>query len=190
MHRQDLLQLLKQHQTRFMDEAAYLVRAIAYVAQHEDCFYRELQPMHVTGSMWVVNPTREYVLMLHHKKLDRWFQPGGHADGQSDILQAALRETHEETGLDPTHIKLLGNAIFDIDIHAIPAMHGEPSHEHIDIRFLAEIDERLPIPGSDESHEVLWVHFYDVSHFNHNRSTHRMVEKTRQLRNLANNRYS
>ncbi len=185
MHRQELIQLLRQHQTRFIEEAAYVTRAIRYIEQHVDCFYRDLLPMHVTGSTWVINPSCDYVLMLHHKKLDRWFQPGGHADGQADILQAALRETAEETGLEAAHIQLLGDDIFDVDIHSIPAMHGEPQHEHIDVRFLVEIDEHLPIPGSDESHDVLWVHLYDVAHFNHNRSTHRMVQKTRQLRNIT-----
>ncbi|NNL07252.1 MAG: nucleoside triphosphate hydrolase, partial [Gammaproteobacteria bacterium] len=75
MHRQDLLNLLQRHRTRFMDEAGYIRRAIAFVEEHEDIFYRELWPAHVTGSAWVVSPDRESVLMLHHRKLDQWFQP-------------------------------------------------------------------------------------------------------------------
>jgi 8-oxo-dGTP pyrophosphatase MutT (NUDIX family) len=185
MHRQEVLTLLQQHRTRFMDEQAYIARAISYIANHPDCFFRELWPMHVTGSAWVVNPAHDHVLMLHHKKLDQWFQPGGHADGHADILQTALRETQEETGLDAAHVRILGNRIFDVDIHAIPAMHGEPCHEHIDIRFLAEIDDSLLVPGSDESHDVLWVNLYDVTHYNNNLSTYRMVQKTRQLRNIT-----
>ena len=182
MHRQELLNLLHEYRTAFMEEAAYLQRSIGFVQQHEDCFYRELWPAHVTGSSWVVNRQRSHALMLHHKKHDQWFQPGGHADGQADILAVALRETSEESGLDPGQINLLNNAIFDIDIHAIPAMHGEPAHEHIDIRFLVEIDSGLPIPGNDESHQVIWVPLQEVSCYNNNRSTYRMVEKTRRLR--------
>jgi len=182
MHRQELLNLLKQHKTRFMDEAAYVARAVAYVEQNTECFFRELWPMHVTGSTWVVNPSHERVLMVHHKKLNRWFQPGGHADGQTDILQAALRELVEESGLDALQMRLLGSDVFDVDIHTIPIHGNEPQHEHIDVRFLVEIDDSLPVPGSDESHDVTWVNLYDVAHYNHNRSTHRMVQKTRQLR--------
>ena len=182
MHRQELLNLLRRHRTRFMDEAGYIRRAIAFVEQHEDIFYRELWPAHVTGSAWVVSPDRESVLMLHHRKLDQWFQPGGHADGDNDVLRVALRETSEETGLDPAHIRVMYNAVFDVDIHRILASHEAPSHEHIDIRFLVEIDDSLPLPGSDESHDVLWVDFHDISRFNNNRSTYRMVEKTRELR--------
>lgn len=182
MHRQELLNLLRRHRTRFMEEAAYIRRAIVFVEQHEDIFYRELWPAHVTGSAWVVSPDRETVLMLHHRKLDQWFQPGGHADGDNDVLRVALRETSEETGLDAGHIRLIDEAVFDVDIHTIAASHEAPRHEHIDIRFLVEIDDSLPLPGSDESHDVLWVDFHDISRFNNNRSTYRMVEKTRELR--------
>jgi hypothetical protein len=98
MHRQELLGLLARHETRFMEEAAYVERARAFVGEHGDCFYRELWPAHVTGSVWVVNPARDKALLLHHRKLDQWFQPGGHADGDADILRVSLRETAEETG--------------------------------------------------------------------------------------------
>ena len=184
MHRQELLTLLRQHRTRFMDESGYVQRAIGYIEQHEDCFYRELWPVHVTGSAWVISPDRNQVLMMHHKKHDQWFQPGGHADGDADIVRVALRETSEETGIDLSRIKLLDSDVFDVDIHSIPAMGNEPQHEHIDIRFLVEIDDSVAVPGNDESHQVLWVSLYEVARFNNNRSTYRMLEKTRQLRNM------
>lgn len=185
MHRNELLTLLRQYKTVFMEEAAYQLRAIDFVQQHEDCFHRELSPAHVTGSGWVVNPQRTHVLMLHHKKHDQWFQPGGHADGHADILAVALRETMEETGLQPGAIQLLSSNIFDIDIHSIPAIANEPEHKHIDIRFLLEINDALVLPGNDESHQVLWVPLNRVSSFNNNLSTYRMVEKTRRLRSAA-----
>ena len=95
MHRQQLLELLKRHNTRFMDEAAFVSRAISFIEVHEDCFYRALWPLHVTGSAWVVNALRDKVLLLHHRKLDQWFQPGGQADGDHDILRVSLKETVE-----------------------------------------------------------------------------------------------
>lgn len=185
MHRAELLNLLEQHETRFMDESGFVKRAINYIEENTDCFYRELWPAHVTGSAWVVSPDRERVLLMHHKKHDQWFQPGGHADGDADIVRVALRETEEETGIDGAHIQLLGLKVFDVDIHTIPAMGNDPQHEHIDVRFLVEIDDSLPVPGNDESHDVLWVYLNEVARFNNNRSTYRMVEKTRQLRNLV-----
>jgi 8-oxo-dGTP pyrophosphatase MutT (NUDIX family) len=182
MHRQTLLDLLAQHQTRFMEEAAFITRARAYITNQPECFNRELWPAHVTGSTWVVNYDRSKVLVLHHRKHDQWFQPGGHADGDSDILRVALRETTEETGLDPAQIHLVDSRIFDVDIHTIPAIGHDPQHEHIDIRFLVEIDDHLSIPGNDESHEIRWASLSEVSRFNNNRSTYRMVEKTRRMR--------
>lgn len=185
MHRQELLNLLKSYKTRFMDELAFVHRSIDFVEQHEDVFYRELSPAHVTGSAWVVSPGRSQVLMMHHKKLDQWFQPGGHADGESDIVRVALKETAEETGIDASHIKLVDNNIFDVDIHTIPAHGSDPEHQHIDIRFLIEIDNELPVPGNDESHDILWIDLQNVSRYNRNRSTYRMLEKTRVLRNAT-----
>ena len=146
-----------------MDEAAYIRRAVAFVEQHEDIFYRELWPAHVTGSAWVVSPDRRRVLLLHHRKHDQWFQPGGHADGDADILRVALRETSEETGLDASHIRLVGEQVFDVDVHTIPASDRGPRHTHYDIRFLVEMDDDLGIPGNDESHQVLWVALADVA---------------------------
>lgn len=184
MHRQELLNLLGEYNTRFMDEMGYLKRAVSYIQKHEDCFYRELWPAHVTGSAWVVSPGYDQVLLMHHKKHNQWFQPGGHADGDTDIVRVALRETSEETGIDIAQVNLLELKIFDVDIHHIPAMRGEPEHEHIDVRFLVQIDDSIPVPGNNESHEVLWVSLHEVTRYNNNRSTYRMLEKTRQLRNM------
>jgi len=105
-----------------------------------------------------------------------------HADGDADILRVALRETIEETGLDSSQVKLLSMNIFDVDIHSIPTTDDEPLHEHIDIRFLVEIDDSLPVPGNDESHQVEWVSVHKLTSYNNNRSTYRMLEKIGQLR--------
>lgn len=182
MHRQELLTLLNRHSTRFMDEAAFIARTEDFVRAHEDCFHCDLWPGHVTGSAWVVSPTLSQVLLLHHRKHDQWFQPGGHADGDADILRVALRETSEETGLDSSHVRLVDGEVFDVDIHAVPASVRGPHHLHYDIRFLVEMDDDLAIPGNDESHDIRWVALSEVARYNNNRSTYRMLEKTRRLR--------
>jgi 8-oxo-dGTP pyrophosphatase MutT (NUDIX family) len=182
MHRQELLRLINRHDTRFMEEAGFIAQARAFIEANTDVFAREHLPAHITGSAWVVSPDFSQALIMHHVKQDQWFQPGGHADGDADILRVALRETAEETGIDPEHVQLLTEDIFDLDIHTIRASKHDPWHEHIDIRFLVQIDNRLPVPGNDESHEVIWVDLREVSAYNNNRSTWRMVEKTRRLR--------
>jgi 8-oxo-dGTP pyrophosphatase MutT (NUDIX family) len=182
MHRQELLALLDRHTTRFNTEAGYITRTRHYVEQQPDCFNSMLSPGHVTGSAWVVNSARDKVLMMHHRKHNQWFQPGGHADGDADILRVALREVHEETGLPPEQIHLVDGSIFDVDIHTIPESHRGPRHTHYDIRFLIEIDDSIPVPGNDESHAVIWVPLREVSRYNNNLSTYRMTEKTRWMR--------
>jgi hypothetical protein len=110
---------------------------------------------------------------------------GLHADDDADILSVALRETAEASGVEPLHVKLLSDAIFDVDIHSIAAGAYAARHEHIDIRFLTEIDDKLPITVNDESHDIGWVAWHEVPRFNNNRSTYRMVEKMRQMRHIT-----
>lgn len=156
-------------------------RTRRFVLQHENCFDRSLAHGHVTGSSWVVNPTRTHALMLHHRKLNRWFQPGGHADGDPDMLRVVLKETAEESGIALEDIRLLSEHIFDVDIHVIHPNPFDDRHDHYDIRFLVEIDDRIPIPGNDESHQIAWIPLRDIPHFNNALSIRRMIQKTRQL---------
>lgn len=185
MHRAQLLALLETYRTPFNTEAGYVARTRRFVRQHENCFDRQLWPGHITGSAWVTNPARDKVLLLHHVKHDQWFQPGGHADGDTDILRVALREAQEETGVPAEAIRLADANIFDVDIHTIPASEGGPEHIHYDIRFLLEIDDSVPVPGNTESHQVLWVPLEQVTRFNNNLSSYRMLEKSRRLRAAA-----
>lgn len=88
---------------------------------------------HFTGSAFVVSADGERCLLLHHAKLGRWLQPGGHADGEPDLAAVALREAGEETGLPGLVVE---GGILDLDRHAIPARGAEPGHWHWDVRYL------------------------------------------------------
>lgn len=181
MHRRELLWLLAHYRTPFIEEAGMVERTRHFVMQHSNCFDRRLLPGHVSGSGWVVNPARSHVLLMHHRKLNLWLQPGGHADNDPDIHGVVIKETAEECGLDPSAIKLVDHAIFDVDVHTVYASAHDPRHDHFDIRFLIEIDDTQPVPGNDESHEIGWVALDDVSRFNNARSIYRLVQKTRRL---------
>ena len=124
--------MLRQHRTRFIDEAGYIRRAIMFVEQHEDIFYRELWPAHVTGSAWVVSPDRESVLMLHHRKLDQWFQPGGHADGDAENERAVGDTSFEFLGFDPFFVHVVWKEVACL-----------PSMQH-NVRFGDRTAECLP----------------------------------------------
>ncbi len=111
---------------------------------------------------------------MHHAKLNKWVQPGGHADGEENILNVALREAEEETGL--VNLKsFLG--IFDLDIHLIPERKDFPEHFHYDIRFLVEAEEHEKIVVSEESHDVQWINLQEIEKFSTERSILRMKEK-------------
>ena len=99
MHRQPLLELLNRYTARYPDEAEVAARIRQLVQSSPACFERTCRPGHVTGSAWVLSHDGQRCLLVHHAKLDRWLQPGGHADGEVAIAEVALREVREETGL-------------------------------------------------------------------------------------------
>lgn len=175
MHRRDLLDMLRRHQPLDTGEAESLVRIEAFVRSHSDCFQRSLQIGHITGSAWIVNSEGTHALFTHHRKLGMWLQLGGHADGNSDVLAVALSEAREESGID--RIIPVSKDIFDVDVHAIPARHGEAAHDHYDIRFLLTTsgDEELRI--SDESLDLRWVAMDDVERLGVDASVRRMHAK-------------
>ena len=116
-------------------------------------FERRRLEAHFTGSAFVVSADGHRALLLHHSKLGRWLQPGGHADGNADLAAVALREAEEESGLRGLVVE---PAIFDLDRHAIPARGAEPEHWHYDVRFVVRCtgDETPRI--SDESRAFAW----------------------------------
>ena len=156
------------------------IRMIKFFKKDPNCFEKDNHSGHFTGSAWVVNPDRSQILMTHHRKLDMWLQLGGHADGENDLISVAIREAKEESGFD--NFKLVSRAIFDLDIHEIPAISKNHSHLHYDVRFLLEanpINNEIII--SDESHDVRWIPLDMVLNLNPEESMHRMVKKTSAL---------
>lgn len=154
-----------------------LAEFFPFIAAHSDCLWRTCLAGHLTASAWVVDPARTRVLLTHHRKLDLWIQLGGHADGEADLLAAALREVREESGL--TRVRAVSGEIFDVDRHRIPARKTEPEHWHFDVRFLIEADPAESVVVSDESHDLAWVALADVARLNAEESVARMVRKTR-----------
>lgn len=122
-------------------------------ASHADVFERHHPPGHFTASCWLVSGDGERLLMTHHRKLGRWLQLGGHADGDPDLAATALREGEEESGLAGLRLE---PGIFDLDRHCIPARGDDPAHWHYDVRYVihAGPDERFAV--SDESHALAW----------------------------------
>lgn len=176
MHRKKILELLNQHVGQDSNEQSMTQQVIDFVNTYPNCFNRELLIGHITGSAWILDNSEQYVLLIHHKKLDRWFQPGGHCDGDSDVLGVALKEALEETGVND--IQVAYERIFDIDIHTIPERKDIPEHLHYDIRFLFKTDKDLPLLISEESNDLAWIELDRVEALNNEESMMRMVRKT------------
>lgn len=96
----------------------------------------------------------ERVLLTHHRKLGRWLQLGGHADGDRDLARVALREAEEESGLADLQVE---PAIFDLDRHWIPARGNEPGHWHYDVRYVVRATGSECFAVSDESLALAWM---------------------------------
>ena len=179
MHRQFLQDKLAHHSPVDENEAMMLIDIMEFVNQHNNCFDRELNVGHITGSAWIIDLERTHALLTHHRKLDRWLQLGGHSDGDSNTLEVALREGREESGLEK--IRPVHEDIFDVDVHLIPARKSEPDHYHYDIRFLLEADRSTPLVVSEESNDLAWIPLDEIEKLVSDESILRMLRKTREL---------
>lgn len=124
-----------------------------FLASAPGAFERSHAPGHFTGSAWLVSADGTRVLLTHHRKLGRWLQLGGHADGDRDLARVALREAEEESGLTGLAIE---PAIFDLDRHLIPARGGEPEHWHYDVRYVIRATASEAFAANKESLELAW----------------------------------
>ena len=187
VHRHSLLNQLSEYASRHSDEADVIRNFTNFIKSESGCFDRSLVIGHITGSAWVVNATGCEVLLTHHRKLDRWLQLGGHADGESDVLGVAMKEAEEESGL--TDFTQVGDGIFDIDIHLIPERKGEPAHFHYDVRYVLRANGCLDFTVSEESHDLRWVKLEEVKTLTTESSMMRMVAKwSKQLANTTHSK--
>ena len=138
---------------RWPEEAESVAQFSALLEDGHDPFVRDRVAGHFTASSWLVDRSGTRVLLTHHRKLQRWLQLGGHADGDRDLPQVALREAQEESGLAGLRVE---RDLFDIDRHWIPERGDVPGHWHYDARYVVHVgvDERYVV--SEESHDLAW----------------------------------
>ena len=158
MKREPVLQLLDRHLAGYPEDRDRVERVRSFVLAHSDCFERTCLPGHVTASSWILSADRRQFLLAHHRKLDRWLQLGGHADGDPDVARVALREAREESGMHQFELLEQAGRVLpiDVDLHEIPRQDGEPAHWHYDIRFALVAATGQHLTVSEESHALRW----------------------------------
>jgi 8-oxo-dGTP pyrophosphatase MutT (NUDIX family) len=155
----DLLGTLTRHRPADEKEARDLERIREFVSRHADPFDRRILEGHLTASAFVVSADGHRVLLLRHRKLGRWLQPGGHGDpGETTGEAVALRETREETGLTGLALHPTAPRPLDVDVHLIPARPGEPGHHHLDLRYLVLVEDEDGLRvAEEESDDLRWL---------------------------------
>ena len=179
--RLDLLrEQLSKHEPADAAEARFVERMLELSQNGAACEARHFEPGHFTASAFVLSPDRSELVLIHHKKLGIWVQPGGHVEpSDADLNQAARREVKEEVGLgELAPFDGDAAALFDVDIHLIPARKGDPAHEHFDVRY-AFVASTRELVHSDEVLAQRWVKLAEVEGIGSDRSVLRAVEKLR-----------
>lgn len=147
---------------------------LAFIDEHPDALHRSCSVGHLTGSALVVDPTTRHVLLLFHAKVQRWLQPGGHADGDAYLAHVALREAEEETGI--VGLRVVTPAV-DLDVHVFHnAAAAEPDHLHLDVRHLVLAPADAEPITNHESEGLRWVAVEDLASLDVDPGTIRMAE--------------
>lgn len=177
----DLRAILARHRPADVAEAEDLRHIADFVARHPRPFDRGIAEGHLTGSAITIAESGRRVLLLHHRKLDRWLQPGGHADpGETEGQQVALREAFEETGIRGLALHPSAPRPLDVDVHDIPARPGEPAHQHLDLRYLVTApDEAALSHAAEEAHALRWFGWDELDALDLDPGLRRALRKAR-----------
>jgi 8-oxo-dGTP pyrophosphatase MutT (NUDIX family) len=182
VRREELLAALAPHAPSDPHEAEALDRIRRFLAVPADPFARDNPEGHITGSAVVARPDGSAFLLVHHRKLRRWLQPGGHTEkSDASAFETALREAREETGIRSFDASRAGS-ILDVDVHAIPAHGADAAHFHHDIRYLLMSDETLHSDNAeDPARPMRWMTLEEARSRGADASLLRALEKARAL---------
>jgi 8-oxo-dGTP pyrophosphatase MutT (NUDIX family) len=161
-------------------ERVFRDRMLALCDAREPFSRTSFTPGHFTASAFVLSPDRRRLLVVFHRKLGRWLQPGGHIEATDvSLVDAARREVEEETDVRGTVPAASG--LFDIDVHAIPARRDEAAHEHFDLRVLL-VAPGVAVVANDEVEAVRWADLGEIESLFTDESVLRAVRKLERAR--------
>lgn len=164
---------------------------LKYIDTFEDVLTRNNEFGHFTASAWAVNREKTKVLMIYHNIYQSWAWTEGHADGEDNLLEVAIRELKEETGIK--NVKVLNNNIFSLEIICVNGHIKKEkyvsSHQHLNLTYLVEVDEKEILKVKEEENSgVKWMNLEDIAK---NSNEKWMIENVYQKLNdkLKNTRY-
>ena len=139
---------------------------LKYINMFDDILKRDNEIIHVTSCGFVINKDKDKVLMVHHNIFNSWSVPGGHSDGEENLLGVALREVKEETGI--TGIIPISNKIVSLDILPVFGHFRKgkyiSSHLHISVAYLVQADKNGQlIIKADENSAVKWIPINEIN---------------------------
>jgi 8-oxo-dGTP pyrophosphatase MutT (NUDIX family) len=158
------------------DQIRQAEECIRFLTDDPNSFERSNGCGHFTGSSLIVDDLAKSVLLVHHKKYDKWVQPGGHCDGVTDPFFTAWQESYQEAGLRDIR-PVAPWVIADINVEVVPAYRDVPAHLHFDIRYVLRADSREKPVVSDESNDVIWVKVEKLRDFTDEEPLIRLVER-------------
>lgn len=140
------------------------IQFLEFIDSFDDTLTRDNIFGHFTASAFVVNKEKNKMVVVYHIINDGWIYPGGHADGEEDLLRVAVREVEEETGLK---VRVLDDNIYAIDSAPVKGhiKRGKyvSAHLHLDVIFIMEADDKIPLKyKEDESKGVKWISFSEA----------------------------
>lgn len=139
-----------------------------YMEKYDNLLTRENEIAHFTASAWTINKECTKVLMIYHKIYDSWAWTGGHADGDKNLLDTAIRELKEETGIK--NVNPLKDDIYSLEIICVNGHIKREkyvsSHLHFNLTYLLEADEKEELMmKEDENSGVKWINIADINEY-------------------------
>lgn len=161
----ELKEKIEKYQPYNEQEAKDKQTMLKYIDTFEDVLTRNNEFGHFTASAWTLNQERTKVLTVYHNIYQSWAWTGGHADGESNLLEVAIRELKEETGVK--NVKVLNDNIFSLEIICVNGhvKRGKyiSSHQHLNLTYLLEVDEKEILKmKEDENSGVKWINLEEV----------------------------
>ncbi len=163
------LDAVKSFQPRNEQEAADQQVILGYIHNHGDALLtRGNKIAHITSSGLILNKSLDKMLMVHHNIYNTWAWTGGHADGEPDLLEVAMKEGKEETGV--LELKPFSEQVASLDILPVYGhfKRGEyvSSHLHLNAAYVLIADEGETLHvNADENSGVAWVRVDELGEY-------------------------